>query len=54
LRDKKLNLNEVNETAKKFLPRDYVILVLADTSQFKFNLKGFDKVEIRDFKLNEN
>jgi zinc protease len=51
---KKLNLNEVNETAKKFLPKDYVILVLADTSQFKFNLKGFDKVEIRDFKLNEN
>ncbi len=51
---KKLNLNEVNETAKKFLPKDYVILVLADTSQFKFNLKGFDKVEIRNFKINEN
>ncbi len=48
---KNMKLQEVNETAKRYLPNSFVMVVVADTSQFKFNVKGFDKVEIKEFKL---
>ncbi len=46
---KKLDLKQVNESAKKYLPSSFVMVVVADTNQFKFNVGGFDKVEIKSF-----
>ncbi|MCS7245438.1 MAG: insulinase family protein [candidate division WOR-3 bacterium] len=51
---KDLKLEEVNKTAKEYLPKNFVVVVLADTTQYKPNVKGFDRVEIKEFKAIEN
>lgn len=51
---KNLSLEEVNEAAKKYLPENYAVVIVADTTQFKFNNKGFDKVELKNFEIRKN
>ncbi len=47
---KKLSLEEVNEAARKYIPDDFIMLVLTDTSAFKLKQDVFDEVEYRNHK----